>query len=93
MLVLVNLFLLILVNLFDKLFKKNPKFPRGSAYDNPTPCETLKNCISRKPANKMSGIKMGGGKSKTLKRKQQTNNKSKRRFSYGGRKAYDQRKK
>jgi len=34
-----------------------------------------------------------GGKSKTLKRKQQTNNKSQRRFAYGGRKAYDQRKK
>jgi hypothetical protein len=35
----------------------------------------------------------GGQKSKTLKRKQQQKNKSQRRFAYGGRKAYDQRKK
>jgi len=35
----------------------------------------------------------GGQKSKTLKRKQQQKNKSRRRFAYGGRKAYDQRKK
>ena len=36
---------------------------------------------------------LGGQKSKTLKRKQQTHNKSRRRFAYGGRKAYEQRKK
>lgn len=34
----------------------------------------------------------GGSKSKTLKRKKQLNNKSRRRFSYGGRKAYNERK-
>ena len=50
-----------------------------------------------KSVDEFDADKMGGGergqKSKTLKRRKQKKNKSHRRFAYGGRKAYDQRKK
>ena len=42
---------------------------------------------------RMPKTQEGGQKSKTLKRKQQTHNKSRRKFAYGGRKAYELRKK